>query len=114
MGEKELKTEQAVINRFQELRNELNTLSSRANELAAESREHDLVLKALEPMDGDRKCYRVVGSKHHPELLKFFQRHPLFYMLTNRRDVIQHITMRHEYRWVKSWWSARLQRWCQQ
>lgn len=60
MGEKELKTEQAVINRFQELRNELSVLSGRANELASESREHDLVLKALEPMDGDRKCYRVV------------------------------------------------------
>ncbi|KAK9907474.1 hypothetical protein WJX75_004342 [Coccomyxa subellipsoidea] len=62
MGEKELKTEQAVINRFQELRNELSVLSGRANELASESREHDLVLKALEPMDGDRKCYRVVGE----------------------------------------------------
>lgn len=62
MGDKELKTEQAVIGRFQELRNELSALANRANELAAESREHDLVLKALEPMDGDRKCYRVVGS----------------------------------------------------
>ncbi len=62
MGDKELKTEQAVIGRFQELRNELNALANRANELASESREHDLVLKTLEPMDGDRKCYRVVGS----------------------------------------------------
>lgn len=62
MGDKELKTEQAVIGRFQVLRNELNALANRANELAAESREHDLVLKALEPMDGDRKCYRVVGE----------------------------------------------------
>lgn len=61
MGDRELKTEQAVIGRFQELRNELSALANRANELAAESREHDLVLKALEPMDGDRKCYRVVG-----------------------------------------------------
>lgn len=61
MGEKELKTEQAIINRFQELRQELSVLSGRANELASESHEHDLVLKALEPMDGDRKCYRVVG-----------------------------------------------------
>lgn len=86
MGEKELKTEQAVIDRFQELRNELNTLSSRANELAAESREHDLVLKALEPMDGDRKCYRVVGSQHHPELLEFFQRHP--YCMCSQTDAM--------------------------
>ncbi|EIE27826.1 hypothetical protein COCSUDRAFT_83446 [Coccomyxa subellipsoidea C-169] len=62
MGEKILKTEQAIINRFQELRQELSVLSGRANELASESHEHDLVLKALEPMDGDRKCYRVVGE----------------------------------------------------
>lgn len=61
MGEKELKTEQAILGRFQELRSELSILSNRANELSAESQEHGLVLKALEPMDGDRKCYRVVS-----------------------------------------------------
>jgi prefoldin subunit 2 len=62
MGEKELKTEQAILSRFQELRNELSVLSNRANELSSESQEHNLVLKALEPLDGDRKCYRVVCS----------------------------------------------------
>ena len=61
MAEKELKTEQAILSRFQEMQNELATLSGQANELAAESQEHDLVLKALEPMDGARRCYRVVS-----------------------------------------------------
>ena len=58
---RELKSEQAILSRFQDLRNELATLSGRANELAAESQEHDLVLKALEPLDGGRRCYRVVS-----------------------------------------------------
>lgn len=66
MAEKELKTEQAILGRFQELQNELATLSSQANELAAESQEHELVLKALEPMDGGRRCYRVVSRMPMP------------------------------------------------
>ena len=63
MAQKELNTEQAILGRFQELQNELATLSGQANELAAESQEHELVLKALEPMEGGRRCYRVV-SRH--------------------------------------------------
>ena len=64
-GARELKTEQAILSRYQDLRNELATLSGRANELAAESQEHDLVLKALEPLDGGRRCYRVVSPAPH-------------------------------------------------
>ena len=57
---KQLNNEQAILGRFQELRNEISQISAKANELAAESQEHDLVLKALEPLEGERKCYRVV------------------------------------------------------
>ena len=53
-------SEQAIVNHFQELRNELSQISAKANDLAAESREHGLVLGALEHLDGGRKCYRVV------------------------------------------------------
>ena len=53
-------SEQAIINHFQELRNELSQISAKANDLAAESREHGLVLGALEHLNGGRKCYRVV------------------------------------------------------
>ena len=60
--------EQAIVNHFQELRNELSQISTKANDLAAESREHGLVLGALEHLDGGRKCYRVVRSlrSHRP------------------------------------------------
>ena len=53
-------SEQAIVNHFQELRNEISQISAKANDLAAESREHGLVLGALEHLDGGRKCYRVV------------------------------------------------------
>ena len=56
----QLPNERAILTRFQELRNEINQMSAKANELAAESQEHELVLKALEPLEGGRKCYRVV------------------------------------------------------
>ena len=64
---KAMNNEQAILSRFQELRNEISQMGAKANEMAAESQEHELVLKALEPMEGTRKCYRVVDhlySKH--------------------------------------------------
>jgi len=57
-----LKTEQAILSRFQELRNEVDGLASRASDLSAELQEHELVLKALEPLDGGRKCFRLVRA----------------------------------------------------
>ena len=57
-----LKTEREILSRFQELRSELDNLAARANNIAAELNEHDLVLKTLEPLDGGRKCYRLVRA----------------------------------------------------
>ncbi len=57
-----LKTEQAILSRFQELRNEVDGLASRASDLSAELQEHELVLKALEPLDGGRKCFRLARA----------------------------------------------------
>ena len=57
-----LKTEREILSRFQELRSELDNLAARANNIAAELNEHDLVLKTLEPLDGGRKCYRLVSA----------------------------------------------------
>lgn len=57
-----LKTEREILSRFQELRSELDNLAARANNIAAELNEHDLVLKTLEPLDGGRKCYRLVHA----------------------------------------------------
>lgn len=58
MTQPELKTEQEIVRRFGELRNNVNAIWSKLNDLKAESQEHELVCKALEEMDTSRKCYR--------------------------------------------------------
>lgn len=58
----QLKTEQDVIRRFQELRMRLNNIHGKINELEAELSEHDLVIKTLEPLDKERKCFRLIGG----------------------------------------------------
>ena len=62
MGEPELKTEQQIIGKFQELRSGVATLLEKISDLQAEAAEHDLVVKALKPMDKDRRCYRMIGD----------------------------------------------------
>lgn len=58
MADTELKSEQAIIQRFQEMRQALDTVWSKINDLESEAAEHDLVMKTLEPMDPKRKCFR--------------------------------------------------------
>lgn len=60
--EPQLKTEQEIISRFQELRTRLNNIQGKINELEAELTEHDLVIKTLEPLDKNRKCFRLIGG----------------------------------------------------
>lgn len=55
-------SEQEVLRGFQDRRTRLNSTWSKITELAAESAEHELVVKALEPMDTNRKCFRLVGE----------------------------------------------------
>lgn len=62
MSYPEIKTEQQVIAKFQELRQGVNVLWNKVNDLESEAQEHELVIKALEPMDPQRKCFRLVGD----------------------------------------------------
>lgn len=57
-----LDSEQAIIAEFKRLVQERETLSSAAIERRSEVAEHDLVIKTLEPLDVDRKCFRLVGE----------------------------------------------------
>lgn len=54
--------EQAVVAAFEQLINERDHLSAKTVELQSELAEHDLVLKTLEPLDSQRKCFRLVGD----------------------------------------------------
>ena len=58
----ELKSERDILERFQELKQELNTLASRFNDIESQAQEHESVIKALEPLDNNRKCFRLIGG----------------------------------------------------
>ncbi len=62
MGESGLNSERDILNRFQELKQELNTLSSKFNEIDNQAQEHGSVVKALTPLDSNRKCFRLIGG----------------------------------------------------
>ena len=44
------------------MREQCQELAIKINELDLDKTEHELVLKALEPLDPDRKCFRMVGN----------------------------------------------------
>ena len=62
MGESGLNNERDIINRFQELKQELNTIASKYNDVENQSQEHESVIKTLIPLEGSRKCFRLIGG----------------------------------------------------
>ncbi|KXZ54716.1 hypothetical protein GPECTOR_4g784 [Gonium pectorale] len=54
--------EQALLQEFQQKRERIQATWSKITELVAESTEHKLVLEALEKLDKQRKCFRLVGD----------------------------------------------------
>ena len=61
-GGQQLKTEQAIVAAFEQLINERDALSSKTIELQSELADHDLVIKTLQPLAPERKCFRLVGE----------------------------------------------------
>ena len=58
----ELNNERDIINRFQQLKEELNALATKFNDIESQAQEHEGVIKALEPLDNSRKCFRLIGG----------------------------------------------------
>ena len=56
------KSDSEVLQMFNQMRQEIELLSGKINELDLEIQEHDLVLKALQPMDPSRKAFRLIGA----------------------------------------------------
>lgn len=56
------RTERDIVNEFQHKRAMLQETWSKISELANETAEHELVIRTLEPMDANRKCFRLVGE----------------------------------------------------
>ncbi|ESL11665.1 hypothetical protein TRSC58_00580 [Trypanosoma rangeli SC58] len=55
-------SEEAIVLRYQQLRQECLSLVSRISELENELHEHKLVVEALRPLNGDRRCHRLIGG----------------------------------------------------
>eukprot|EP00743_Colponemidia_sp_Colp-15_P001852 GILK01002019.1.p1 GENE.GILK01002019.1~~GILK01002019.1.p1 ORF type:complete len:161 (-),score=40.09 GILK01002019.1:49-486(-) len=55
-------TEAQVQMAHKQLRSECNALAQKIAEFEQERNEHSLVLEAMEPMDSNRKCFRMVGG----------------------------------------------------
>ncbi|XP_072166197.1 prefoldin subunit 2-like [Diadema setosum] len=58
---KNLSSEQ-IIAGFNQLRQEQRALVSKIAELESDQNEHRLVLETLKEVDGERKCFRLVGG----------------------------------------------------
>lgn len=58
----EPKTEQEVVEIFQRLMEQRDSLSTAAIERRSDIAEHDLVIKTLEKVDDDRRCHRLIGD----------------------------------------------------
>ncbi|XP_067013407.1 prefoldin subunit 2 [Anabrus simplex] len=56
------KTNEEIFNGFQMLRAEQRQLASKLSELELEQHEHKLVIDTLKEVDGDRKCFRMIGG----------------------------------------------------
>jgi prefoldin subunit 2 len=54
--------DQELVAQFRDMRSELQNTRVKLGELEAEVNEHALVIETLQPLDGQRKCFRLVGG----------------------------------------------------
>ena len=47
---------------YQQMSMQIGTLRQKISELEGEKYEHELVIKTIDPMSDDRKCYRLIGG----------------------------------------------------
>ncbi|KAG4106118.1 Prefoldin beta-like protein [Neocallimastix lanati (nom. inval.)] len=59
MSEQKL-TDQEIVAKFQSLKQELQSISTKVGELETEKDEHELVIQTLKPLNSDRKCFRLI------------------------------------------------------
>ncbi|KAK9812340.1 hypothetical protein WJX73_003378 [Symbiochloris irregularis] len=63
MGEKRDPVgEKEIVEKFQALRSEREDLASSLYARGADLQEHEVVIRALQPLEGKRRCYRLIGD----------------------------------------------------
>jgi len=55
-------TQEQIVAGFNQLRQEQRSLATKLSELEMELNEHTLVVDTLKDVDGDRKCFRMIGG----------------------------------------------------
>lgn len=55
-------TPKMSMEQLKQLKNEHQMLSEKLMEMEMEGEEHRVVIEALEPLDGSRRCHRLVGG----------------------------------------------------
>ncbi len=58
----EFKNHTEIVQRYVSMHEGVEALWTKINELRSELSEYEAVLKALEPMESSRRCYRLVGD----------------------------------------------------
>lgn len=53
---------QNIIGAYKTMRAQITEMASKISELDSDKAEHALVLRAISPLDRDRKCYRSIGG----------------------------------------------------
>merc|ERR1719211_325040 len=56
------KSQEEIVAGFNAMRNEQRQIASKTNELQQDLNEHKIVIETLDGVDGDRKCFRMVGG----------------------------------------------------
>ncbi|KAK7191566.1 hypothetical protein DPSP01_004824 [Paraphaeosphaeria sporulosa] len=57
-----LKKQQDLQTTYQNYKSTLQTIASKIGDIEQETEEHKLVLETLEPLPGDRKCFRMING----------------------------------------------------
>ncbi|KAF9583186.1 hypothetical protein BGW38_010072 [Lunasporangiospora selenospora] len=55
-------SDQELTQTYNTMKSDLNSLAQKIGELETESDEHTLVVETLTPLEGDRRCFRLVGG----------------------------------------------------
>ncbi|KAF2707581.1 Prefoldin beta-like protein [Pleomassaria siparia CBS 279.74] len=57
-----LKKQQELQSTYQNYKNTLQSIAQKIGDIEQETDEHKLVLETLEPLSGDRKCFRMING----------------------------------------------------
>ena len=60
--EEEMQKAQEIVQNYNNMRAEIQEMTSKINELDTERNEHALVVRNLTPLDPNRRCYRSIGG----------------------------------------------------